>query len=318
MSLDLDLLENVRFHGNKVTAACPVCREDGRDSQGAHLVCFGPDGDGPFTCIRGCDPKEIWKLAGARQSHRVGMARPTVRTPPRPRRLYKPYPVEPEDRLFLQLIQLRAWPSVALDGLKRLAARGLLHFEPVWDGHRSHLAWVISDSSRLNAQARKLNGEGWKGIGDAKAKTVPDIPDARWPIGAADIGNRPIVVLCEGQPDFCSVLPLAVDEGIDPDQIAPVCITGANHNIPTDAGTHFTGKTVVIPHHSDASEIGSVAATRWTYQLYEYGASKVVTVPCGNLATGTPRIKDLSDFLSMEDRSVQLLRPIVGKCTGEN
>ena len=313
MSLDLDLLENVQFHGYKVTAACPVCQEDGRDSQRVHLVCFGSEGEGPFACVRGCDPKLIWKLAGAKSGAAAG-ARCLPRARPRPPpRLYDPYPVPPEDRLFIQLIQLRRWPMTAVEGLKMLSARGLLHFEQVYDADRLNLAWVISDGARLNAQARKLNGEGWKGIRNAKAKTVPGIPDARWPIGAANIGDRPLVVLCEGQPDFCSVLPLALEEGVDPELIAPVCITGAHHSIPSDAGGYFAGKTVLIPYHSDASRVGESAATRWTYQLYAYGVSDVITVNCGCLGVKSARTKDLADYLSLRTRSAPLFQPVINR-----
>lgn len=313
MSLNLDLLERVHYHGDKVTAACPVCREDGYDSQGVHLVCFGPDGDGPFKCIRGCDTKEIWRLVGARDGN-TGTKNPSPPRPTRPRKLYEPYPDEPEEKLFVQLIQLRCWPPTAIRGLQLMNERGLLHFEQVYDAGRSHRSWVISDRSRLNAQARKLNGERWKGIGNAKAKTVPGIPDARWPIGAADIGKRPLVVLCEGQPDFCAVLPLALDEELDPDLVAPVCMTGANHSISDDAGAHFTGKTVLIPYHSDPSGIGETAAIRWTSQLYAYGTYQVITVACGELIARKTQIKDLADFLSIEGRTVKLLRPVFDMC----
>jgi hypothetical protein len=50
-----------------------------------------------------------------------------------------------------------------------------------------------------------------RGIGQAKAKTKPG-SHASWPIGAADIGSRPVVIVCEGQLDFCAALSVAAFE----------------------------------------------------------------------------------------------------------
>ena len=65
MSIDLKKLENVHESGEKVTARCPACAQDGGDVKGEHLVVFK---DGKFGCVAYPKDKEhnraIFKLAG--------------------------------------------------------------------------------------------------------------------------------------------------------------------------------------------------------------------------------------------------------------
>ncbi len=95
----------------------------------------------------------------------------------------------------------------------------------VADGGTIYRAWVILDSARRHAQARRLDGRPWSGIGGAKAKSLPGSV-AAWPIGASETNDRPLVVLCESQPHFAAVLLVAWWEGADVDDIALVCMAG--------------------------------------------------------------------------------------------
>ena len=49
---------------------------------------------------------------------------------------------------------------------------------------------------------------------------------AAWPIGASETGDRPLVVLCESQPNFPAFLLVAWWEGPDVDDIALACMAG--------------------------------------------------------------------------------------------
>ena len=62
--LNLNRLENVKFHGNKTTAACVLCRAAGSDKSGNHLFINSLDGSGPYGCIKGCCPKDIFAAVG--------------------------------------------------------------------------------------------------------------------------------------------------------------------------------------------------------------------------------------------------------------
>lgn len=66
MKLDVSKLENVRKRGNKTIAACPACRECGRDKSGDNLAIFEND---VFACAANQGDKEhdsrILQLAGS-------------------------------------------------------------------------------------------------------------------------------------------------------------------------------------------------------------------------------------------------------------
>ena len=145
------------------------------------------------------------------------------------------------------IAHLRGWPLFA--GLELLTRRGLLWHGMVRDAGRDWPAWIVTDSTRRNAQARRMDGQPWKGI-DAKAKSLPGV-EASWPIGAVEIGDRPLVLLCEGQPDFCAALLVVWFEGVSVEHVAPVCMAGAGHLIHADALPCFTSKHVPIAVHAD-------------------------------------------------------------------
>ncbi|MGB2402016.1 MAG: hypothetical protein ACPIA7_01255 [Akkermansiaceae bacterium] len=64
--LDLNRLENVKQRGNKVTSACPACREAGRDRKGTHLF-YNTDTE-KFGCAAhqgdNAHRQAIWAYAG--------------------------------------------------------------------------------------------------------------------------------------------------------------------------------------------------------------------------------------------------------------
>jgi hypothetical protein len=190
---------------------------------------------------------------------------------------------------------LRGWPYFA--GLEWLTQRALLWQGDVFDAGTEWPAWIITDASGRNAQARRLDGQPWAGIGGKKAKSLPG-SDPSWPIGADAISNRPFVVLCEGQPDFCAALLVAWYEGLPTESVAPVCVTGAGNSIHAGALSMFAGKHVRIAVHADSD--GREAGERWARQLCSAGAVCVdgfhfdgLTIPDGR------PVKDLADFATL-------------------
>ena len=289
--LDLSKLENVRQRSGKVEARCPACAQMGADTSGNHLY-IGVDGR--FGCIVNQGPdgeahrKEVWRLTGSadaaqpkpipakRKAARVMAPLPALR------------PLTAKEMAGIQ--HLRGWHTFA--GLELLTQRGLLHFARVWDDGADHPAWLVTDSTGRNAQARKLDGTAWK---CGKAKTLPG-REASWPIGAPEIGNRRNVALCEGQPDFAAALLVAWWEGVE---VAPVCMTGAGNSIPADALPYFTGKRVRIAVHSDEAGLG--AGKRWARQLRSVGAVVDGFDFSGlSRADGKP-VEDLADYATLLD-----------------
>jgi hypothetical protein len=324
MSLDIDRLERPRLSGGKLKARCPACAELGADRSCEHLS-IQDEGFGPYRCIvdpdgaGGAHSKRIWELAGKRDGPSQG--RPL--RPPRPAPTPKPAPrIPPLRKLTVgelaAIADLRGWCSFA--GLELLSQRGLLWHGEVFDDGTNWPAWVVMDATRRNAQARRLDGLPWHGIGGKKAKTLPGC-DASWPIGAREIKDRTLVVLCEGQPDFCAALLVAwweqYDSPFSVKDIAPICMTGAGNDIHSDALPMFTGKRVRIAVHSD--QAGRDAGERWARQLYWAGATLVDGFDFTGLTMrdGKP-VKDLADFATVLDSDAPPASRIFAGLVSEN
>ena len=292
MSLDTAKLENVRQRSGRIVAACPACRESGADRSGEHLVIM--DG-GKWGCIANTGDagkehrRRIAQLAGAGDS--TASPRPYV-----PRHVVKPtckpsLPAisAPSADDLHAIARVRGWPTA--DGMEVLAERGLLFTGLVYDDGTNWPAWIVTDSTRANAQARRMDGAKWSGIG-CKAKSLPGTAAARC-IGAAVIGERPEIWVTEGQPDFAAAPIVARLAGLDLDLIAFVCVTGAGNSLHADDLPYFIGKRIVIAMHNDADHgKGAEAANGWAGQLYQAGAREVV-----GFDFSKHHCKDLSDYL---------------------
>lgn len=294
MSLDRTRLENVRFRGGKLIARCPACAESGADRSGDHLAVFE---SGAYHCLlypKG-DPhqRRIWDLLGTLSPG----AHPAPVRPPARKIAIKPRPSIPALRPLSitemsQIAHQRNWTYFA--GLQLLANRGLVWQGEVYDAGSTWPAWIITDQSRRNAQARRLDAQRWAGIGNKKAKTIP-YSDPSWPIGAAEIRDHQCVLLCEGQPDFAAALLVAWWFDV---AVAPVCITGAGNSIHIEALPLFAGKHVRIATHDD--EEGRNAGAKWAKQLYGAGAAKVDRFDFNGMsrADGRP-VNDLADYATL-------------------
>ncbi len=168
---------------------------------------------------------------------------------------------------------------------------GLLRFA-TWHGER---AWLVTDDERLNAQARRLDGEPWAHI-SAKAQTLPG-SWASWPLGAKTCPAYPAFLLCEGGPDLLAALHFihaARAEG----KCFPLAMLGASQRIHEEALPLLAGKRVRIFPHVDTA--GQAAAERWTRQLEAVGAEVDAFSFAGlRMADGSP-VGDLNDCATIE------------------
>jgi hypothetical protein len=189
--------------------------------------------------------------------------------------------------------------GISAEGVSIAAQRGLL-FTASFDEGRG---WVITDSHRKNAQARRIDGRIWTHIGE-KAWTL------RGSIGALPIGLRealgfPNIALVEGGPDMLAAFhlawcatstpeTLALGKGIDVlGKLGVVTMLGTSP-IPEGELRHFKGKRVRI--FADADEPGLQAEGRWWSQLEAAGARVEGYSFEGFVQSDGRPVKDLNDF----------------------
>lgn len=151
-------------------------------------------------------------------------------------------------------------------------------------------AWLITDSARRVGQVRRMDGKPWSWIHKKAWSLGGSI--ASWPIGAADIGDRRLVLFCEGGPDFLAAHSFALLANCA-GTTAAVCMPGADSMIHSDALPFFTGRHVRIFEHAD--DAGSDAGQRWASQLKQAGAT------VDGFTFDAPH-KDLADLLAATDR----------------
>jgi hypothetical protein len=165
-------------------------------------------------------------------------------------------------------------------------AVGLLHFA-TWKGEP---AWIVTDRERLNAQARRMDGQPWEAIG-AKAQTLPG-SWASWPLGIRTGANYPAFLLVEGGPDLLAALHFI--HARDAETLAfPIAMLGASQRIHEDALPILAGKRIRIFPHTDPA--GTKAAERWAAQLATVGAEVDCFSFAGLRKADSSPVTDLND-----------------------
>ena len=195
------------------------------------------------------------------------------------------------------LARLRHLPDAR--GLVAAAAAGHLFTGTLADrrptGWERVRCWILTDSARRGAQARTMDGEklhDYEG-NETKAKTLPGF-SGKWPVGCADIGDRPRVLVAEGGPDFLCLWHLIVATGNT--DCAPVGMLGAGQSIHPEAAPLFRGKDVTIYPHADAA--GLRGRDAWARQLYAAGAKAVRSFNLAARLKG--RGKDLNNLVALD------------------
>ena len=232
----------------------------------------------------------------------------------------KPRPVFPDFRRGAtdEMKQLAGIRSIGLEGLELASERGLLHFARL----KGSPAWIITDSERVNAQARRMDGQphpetghgpnvwyddqnvphdrmpaqGWQHLeGKPKAWTLPG-SWASWPIGIKEAQPFKHIALCEGGPDLLAACHFIRCESREHD-CAPVAMIGAKLRIPDDALPFFTGKRIRIFTHAD--DAGHGAAECWARQLEAVGANVDAFNFSGLRKVDESPVTDLNDCTSI-------------------
>ncbi len=204
-----------------------------------------------------------------------------------------------EDAELHQLAELR---TVSFAAVFLANDVGLLRFA-TW---KEKAAWIVTDGERLNAQARRLDGEAWEAIG-AKAQTLPGAW-ASWPLGIKTGANYPAFLLCEGGPDLLAGLHFIHEAGAEWSHF-PVAMLGAKQRIHPDALPLLAGKRVRIMAHADTA--GREGAEGWAAQLVTVGADVDVADLRGlRKADGEP-VTDLNDATQIHPEDAHELKGLL-------
>ena len=189
---------------------------------------------------------------------------------------------------YLRFAALRGLNPVSLITATALE---LFYFSDDWRGGQR--ICTVTDNARYVRQDRRVDGQHLivDGYRTTKCRTIGT---ASWPVGAANIGTKPVVLLVEGLPDLLAAIQIINVQGHHHDTAA-VAMLGAGQKIHPQSLPHFAGKYVRLFPHRD--EAGSRAAETWCRQLQRAGA----TVDCFNHERFQQKpdqpCKDLNDLI---------------------
>lgn len=179
----------------------------------------------------------------------------------------------------------------------------------------SEMCWVVTDSQRWVAQARRLDGKPFVRRNGDEFKSWT-IGSPTWPIGASEIGDRACVLMIEGGADMLAAFHFLVKfERVQ--AVAVTAVLGASCAIGDEALPFFARKRVRIIMDEDEWKTvksaggerkmkpGLEAAARWTGQLTEAGAAVETFSLHGLKKKDGSKVKDLND-LAMVDEAAWL------------
>jgi hypothetical protein len=191
-----------------------------------------------------------------------------------------------------QIREIAKLRGISAEGVQIAADRGLLFTAT----DRGAEAWAVTDSARLNARIRRMDGGLWYG----ENKSMPPTgggQESSWPVGIPEAQSFPAIAVVEGEADILAALHLAwcanVEEGL-----AVVGMLGSGERISEEALPLFRGKRVRIFEDNDSA--GERAASRWTQQLFASGTTVDVFSFSGLIRADGAPVKDMTDFAHLD------------------
>jgi hypothetical protein len=237
--------------------------------------------------------------------------RPLPKVSPSP--LPRPLPRLPDLHVgtAIELNTLAVSRNISHEAVSLARDRELVHFCDLNDGPELLRAWVLTDRTRRNAQARRLDGDRWHHQWNADAKdwllVEPEHRkkvrgftnnQASWPVGIEEAGPFHKIAIVEGVDLLAAFHFLLAEERKD--RVAPVAILGASNRIPEDALALFAGKRVRIFPHVDQNHAGLNAAANWEAQLRPIVERIDAFDFAGLVQSGGADVKDLNDLTNID------------------
>ncbi|MFO1498502.1 MAG: hypothetical protein U1G07_08945 [Verrucomicrobiota bacterium] len=210
------------------------------------------------------------------------------------------------------LQQISRLRNIGMAGLRLGVERGLLFIAD----YRDAPCWIVTDSSRRLAQARRMDGRllTLKDGSESKALTLPG-SIASLPLGTPEAEQFANLLLVEGGPDLLAGLHFLVCECRQRDATV-VCMLGASQRIAESAVPAFHGKTVRIFPHIDSSQAGRIGAAHWVRAIKPV-ARKVDGFDFTDFhrVDGAP-VKDLNDLCLIDPDEFEQHRLLWSICPG--
>jgi hypothetical protein len=303
------------FHEER-TPSCFVNPETGR------FKCFGACGASgtviDYHALKhGVAPadaiKELASRLGAALNYAAKSEHATTKPPSRKVDEPRALPRLPDLRTGTaeELQALAVCRNISTDAAQLASDRGLVRFCDLADGDERVATWVLTDRTRRNAQARRLDGDRWRHRwnGDTK-EWVLNPPEQRskvrgffgnqaaWPVGLEESESFASIAIVEGV-DLLAACHFMFAEEREA-HVAPVAILGASNRIPPDALHYFSGKRVRIFPHVDANHAGLNAAANWEAQLLPVAAAIDAFDLSGLIRADGAAVKDLNDVTTID------------------
>lgn len=201
---------------------------------------------------------------------------------------------------FLSISNLR---GIAIEGIELASERGHLRFAD-W---RKSPCWIITDSRRMNAQARRMDGKPFIVKGEnRKAITLPG-SRAGIPIGLDEAKEFSTVAIVEGGPDLLAAHGCMWAE--DRKDVAAVAVLGASNRPSVATWSALAGKQVRVYCHRDSA--GMDAARAWGEAILAAGAAKIDGFRFDGLRkVDGSSVTDLNDLLALHPDDFETRRDV--------
>ncbi len=164
-------------------------------------------------------------------------------------------------------------------------------------------SWIITDSTKQNAQARRTDGKLY--FGKLKAMTLKN-SKCSYPLGLSTIGDKKLICIAEGSTDFLALYHFAYIFNVV-DDIAPLAILGASQSIKAECLNALAGRHVLI--FPDADEAGRHALNKWGEALSQVSKSLRYFDYAGAIMYTGEKVKDLCDFMQLDYDYWEGVRP---------